>query len=369
MPGQEFIVVSNAAPVTVALEPAHNALYSLLLLIRADHLSGLSDWVTRTANILTPAEQRQHQLVIIGLHYAVLPQQSWSSFPAYVDHLATLDPVALRDKMLATYAEFPPLVEGEGQPCSNEPSPVDWAAVLKDEDSYLGFLRERFAAKYIDQELEAQAYSSVVDPPAMQDLIVSHLRQMWDRYLAPEWARVEPMLRGAVQAFQQVDFGDMSRFEAARLIVNRDLEGEKWSQMFEQAERVIFVPTAHVGPYLGKFYSGGTLWVLFGARLPEGVQFHAPDLSRAEILVRLGALADDNRLRILRWIAERGELSSQDLIASLGLSQSTVSRHLKQLTATGYLAERRCDGAKCYTLQLERIQNTLQAVAAYLVGS
>ena len=32
MPGQDFIVTPDTAPITVALEPAHNALYSLLLL-------------------------------------------------------------------------------------------------------------------------------------------------------------------------------------------------------------------------------------------------------------------------------------------------------------------------------------------------
>jgi DNA-binding transcriptional ArsR family regulator len=134
-------------------------------------------------------------------------------------------------------------------------------------------------------------------------------------------------------------------------------------------KQVIFVPSAHIGPYLGKHWAGGdTLWVFFGARLPEGVPFHAPDLSRAEIVVRLSALADDNRLRILKLISEKGELSSQEIMASLGFSQSAASRHLKQLSATGYLSERRCNGAKCYQLNPERIENTLRAVSSFLLG-
>jgi DNA-binding transcriptional ArsR family regulator len=110
------------------------------------------------------------------------------------------------------------------------------------------------------------------------------------------------------------------------------------------------------------------LWVLFGARLPEGTQFQAPDLSRTEIVVRLSALADDNRLQILKLILEQGELSSQEIMASLEFSQSAASRHLKQLSATGYLSERRCNGAKCYQLNPERIENTLQAVSNFLLG-
>jgi len=369
MPEQDFIVIPDAAPVTVALEPVQNAIYSLLLLTKAEHISGLSDWVPRTVNTLTPRERKRHELVFIGLHYALVPEQSWSSFPVYVDHLATRNPNALRDKMLTAYAKRPLLTNGENQVWYDEPHPIDLGAILKDVDSYLDFLRERYDMDKSDAELEAQAYSYVVDPPAMQDLIVSHLRKMWDEYLAPEWERVEPMLRDSVNAFQQIDLGKMSKLEAAQLITGQELEREEWEWKFEQVEKVVFVPSAHVGPYLGKLWAGGdTLWVLFGARLPEGVQFHAPDLSRTEIVVRLSALADDNRLRILKLVSEKGELSSQDIMASLGFSQSAASRHLQQLSATSYLSERRCNGAKCYQLNRERIEDTLHAVSSFLLG-
>jgi DNA-binding transcriptional ArsR family regulator len=53
----------------------------------------------------------------------------------------------------------------------------------------------------------------------------------------------------------------------------------------------------------------------------------------------------------------------------LELSQSTASRHLNQLTAAGYLSSRRVDGAKCYQLHQERIEETLQAISAYLLCS
>ena len=370
MPGQEdFIEIPEAAPIAVALGPAQNAFHSLVLLAQAEDLSGLSDWVTRTADALTLRERKRHKLMFFGLYFAMLPEQSWPSFPAYVDHLATRNPNTLRDKLLAVYARHPPLPHDENQPWYDKVPPIDLEAILKDVDSYLDFLRERYEMSQLDAEIEAQAYSYIVDPPAMQDLIVSHLRKMWDEYLAPEWEQVEPMLQDAVKAFQQVDFSKMSKFEAARLITGQELERKKWDWALERAERVVFVPSAHLGPYLGKLWAGGDiLWVLFGARLPEGAQFQAPDLSRAEIVVRLSALADDNRLQILKLISEKGELSSQDIMTSLEFSQSAASRHLKQLSATGYLSERRCNGAKCYQLNPERIENTLQAVSSFLLG-
>jgi DNA-binding transcriptional ArsR family regulator len=245
--------------------------------------------------------------------------------------------------------------------------PIDREAILKNADAYLDFLRKRFCADAIDEALETRAYTYVMDPPALQDLIVSFLRDMWQEHLAAEWERVRPMLNDAVAAFQQMDLGRMSKREAAEAVIGRKLK-EAWEEILTSAERIVFIPSAHVGPYLWNLRVGGMLYIVFGARLPSGVQYSAPDLSRAEILVRLNALADDNRLRILQLVSDEGEQRSQDIISRLDLSQSTVSRHLKQLVATGYLGERRCNGAKCYQLETERIKDTLQAISTFLLG-
>ncbi len=369
MPVEDVIVQPEQTPVVVALEPAHHAVHSMLLVVEAEKLSGLAEWVTRTADSMSHGERKQHEFVILGFFHAIFPGASWPSFPAYVDHLATRDPRALRDRMLEVYASFRPKAAGPDRARVSDVSGVDLEAVLKDERSYLAFLRERFDASRVDDELEARAYSYVVDPPTMQELIVTHLRKMWNEHLESEWARVQPMLIDSVRAFEQTDLRKMDRREAVAWVIGRELEGEHWQELLDQADRIVLVPSAHVGPYENKFRDGGNLWLLFGARLPEGSQFYAPDLSRAEIVVRLSALADDNRLRILRTVAEAGELASQDIMAGLGLSQSAASRHLKQLSATGYLLERRCNGAKCYRLDPKRIQDTLQAVSKFLLTS
>ena len=49
-----------------------------------------------------------------------------------------------------------------------------WPAALKSVEAYLGFLRERFDPARLDEELEARAFAYVVDPPAMQKLIVDN---------------------------------------------------------------------------------------------------------------------------------------------------------------------------------------------------
>jgi DNA-binding transcriptional ArsR family regulator len=367
VPEQDFIIAPAIQPVRVSLAPTQNAFHSLWLLTKADQISGLGDWVTHTLEALTPQERKRHNLVMIGFSYAVTPRKSWSSFPVYVDHLASLSPIALRDKLLDTYARFLPLEGDACQEMADDPLPLDKEAILESVDAYLDFLQARFPPNCIDTELESNAYTYLLDPPAMQQLIVSHLRFMWHNYLALEWQRVEPMLEDAVAAFQQIDLSQMSRLEAGELITGQKLEEKWWQKKLQQAEQVVFVPSAHVGPYLGKFKTGNTFGVVFGARLPQGVRFHAPDLSRAEILVRLSALADETRLRILKLVSEEGELSSQEIMGRLDLSQSAASRHLKQLSAASYLWERRCQGAKCYSLNPERIEDTLEAISAFLL--
>jgi len=367
------VAASTESPISVALEPAHNALNNLGLLakaaIRADELSGLHEWVTRTAAALTPEQRHTNNLVMYGLHFAVAPDQSWPSFPAYINHLASLEPTIMRDWLFNAYSQ---VCEEEDGYCpipdpANDRNPLDTAPLLASVDAFLDFLSERFPPENVIPEIESEAHRYLNDPPAMQSLIVSHLRNMWDEILAPEWYRVLPMLQASVEAFRQLDLGAMSRFEAAQRVLDHELDEHK-RQELEGVERLVFVPSAHLGPYLGKYKFGNTLWVLFGARIPAGVQVHAPDLSRAEILVRLSALADDTRLRILKLVAEEGEQSSQNIMTHLELSQSAASRHLKQLYATGYLAARRCNGAKCFKLNANRVEDTLRAISLFLLG-
>lgn len=361
MPEMDLYVAPDAQAVRVSLEPAFNGLNSLVLLNKADRLSGLDEWVTRTAAAAAPEVRRRHHLVFNGFYFALLPQRSFPSFPTYVAALAAEEPVRLRDRLLDTYDRIPPR--------SADATPPDRAALLASEDTFLRYLLERFPPENVDPGMEAEAHTYLNDPPAMQALIVSHLEHMWTQVLAPEWARVTPMLQAAVAAMRQLPLDQLSLEEAARQITGQELDLETcWDGALEKAERVVFVPSAHLGPYLGRFAAGDTVWVLYGARSPAGFPEVSPELSRADLLVRLNALADDTRLRIIRLILDRGECSSKDIMSELELSQSAASRHLKQLSASGYLKERRCDGAKCYSLNPERVRDLLQALSGFLLG-
>jgi DNA-binding transcriptional ArsR family regulator len=351
--------------IRISLEEARSAVHSLLLLVKGANHPGVADWVTSTRQAMSRAERKANELVVMGLHYAILPAESWHSFPAYIDHLAAMDSVALRDKMLVVYETMP--CEEALSKINDQRELIDLPTALTSADFYLTYLRQRFAPENVDELIERSAYELVSNPVELQRVVVEHLRFMWQKFLSAEYQRARPVLQQAVRALMQTNMKGLSMADAARLATGQDLNDEKWEKSFSAARRLVLVPHPHTGPYTMKLMGkDSTLFLFIGAHLPAGSTYYAPDLTRSEILVRLSALTDDTRLQILHLIAVNGELRSQEIIDELELSQSAASRHLTQLTAAGYLKERRCDGAKCYSLNIERVSDTLQAVAGFL---
>ncbi len=368
VPVTDLLSTTPASPVTFSLEPVYNAFNSLSLLTRADMLSGLDDWVTRTLASLTKDRLRQHEVIFVGLYFAVEPTRSFPSFAAYIDDMARQTPEALRDRVFEAYARLSPCDETE--PLT---APTDMPSLLADRAVFLQYLRERFSPDHVIESIEMEAHALLNDPIRLRNQIVEHLQTMWQTVLAPEWTRVTPMLQACVDAYQQIDFSGQTLVQVAESIVGHALTDD-WRQKISTFDRLVCVPSAHLGPYLMKYNqwrnapanAPRTLTLLFGARQPQGIAAVSPDLSRSELLVRLVALADDTRLRVLRLIAEQGEMCSPDIIRQLDLSQSAASRHLQQLTATGYLEERRREGAKCYSLSADHVDDTFRALLRYL---
>jgi DNA-binding transcriptional ArsR family regulator len=358
LPTSDLLYPGDEKTVTVSLSPAYNIQHLLYLLTQAGDVSGFDEWIYRTAAAMTPEERLANDVVMVGLYYSVVPDDDYPSFPAFIDSLAAESPIALRNRILDVYLrKFKDAENGRV---------MSYDELLADVNTFLSALTTSLSGHEIIPEIERRAYTYLIDPPSMQQLIVSHMRNMWYKYLAVEWERVRPMLQQSVQAFSTADLSAMDRQAAAEYVIGRSIEGEHWFSMLDKIERIAFVPSAHVGPYVAKVKREDTIYLIFGARQPENAGEPVADLSRAELLVRLGALADDTRLSILKLVADDGELRSQDIMQQLVLSQSATSRHLQQLAAAGFLNERRCNGAKCYALNGDRISATLQALGSFL---
>jgi DNA-binding transcriptional ArsR family regulator len=357
----EKIKVGNSL---VMVEPAMNAFISMLLISTARDEPGIHEWVTKTYAQMSNEEHFRHKLVTIGFHYSILPQVPGSSFESYLDQLESTPPSEFRNRLLNAYSQICFTKESQG----TENQPVDWDEALSSANNYVEFLRSRFGDELIDEEVETRAYQYVIDPAALKQLITGHIRWFWKNYLQAEWTRVRPMLEESARAFNQIDFGDQTRVEIVQLITGKDISETKWGDQLVNAKDLIFIPNAHIGPYIRSSKVQDSFYIYFGAHLPEGSEIRVPELDRAEIVSRISALADDTRLQILQLIAERGEMRSQEIMEVINLSQPSVSRYLSQLTAAGFLQERRANGAKAYILNEDRIEKTLKAVSAFLLG-
>lgn len=353
----------------VMIEPALNAFVSMLLISKAEDEPGIHEWVTKTRLQMSSEERFRHKLVTIGFHYSILPQVPGASFEAYLEDLESTPPSKLRERLLKAYSEI--CLTGKIPEDQNQP--VDWEEVLTSAKNYVEFLRARFGDHLTDEEVEARAYEYVIDPAALKQLVTGHIRWFWKNYLQAEWTRVRPMLEESAKAFNQIDYSNMTRMQMIEFVTGKDVSSEpklqsNWANDLEQASKLVFIPNAHIGPYIRADKIQDILYFYFGAHLPEGSDIRVPELDRAEIVSRISALADDTRLQILQLIAERGEMRSQEIMEVVNLSQPSVSRYLSQLTAAGFLQERRANGAKAYILNEDRIEKTLQAVRAFLLG-
>jgi biotin operon repressor len=360
----DLIIAPQVVSVQLALEPAYNAMCSLFALALAEQYSGYGEWVVKTAKALPQERAYKNRLLCDALDTLFLAyknDKTWPDFPAYIEELSQEDPYWLRDIMLDNIAHYAR---------NNMPDfKLDQERFLNELDYYIGIFQNYITPQHyeIDRTLFADAQTLLNDPPAMLDAYIEHLTVMWNDVLAPEWGRNLPLLQESINAFERLDYSGMTAYEAVRTVAGRDVRGSGgWDRKLKGIQRMIFVPSAHAAPYMCKFGVGDTIRIIFGARVPESVRGGSPALSRSELLVRLNALSDETRLRILELLSQHGEMCAQDIIEVLGLSQSSVSRHLNQLVATGYIIERRREVAKCYTLNLDRFDNTLGALGRFL---
>lgn len=356
----ELIAPAKTLTVSFALDPVQNAITDLVMLTTAD-TSGFADWIKETADAI-PEELMETTRRVVGFIWSFVDNKPMPSFPAWLEYIESKGPFEIRDEAVEELLTHAHRVLGD----EVEDIP-DAAQILEDEEVYLGLMKRIYQAKGKDYEDGCcdYEYDFYRDPVANHKLAIDHLKVMWEKYLGPEWERNVPILEESIAAFETIDFSGKSFEEILRLVADREVP-DKWEGHPDDIYQVVFVPSPHIGPYLIGAFGIDRLQVTFGARIPKGASIASPALSRSELITRLNALADDTRLRILSALAQEGEMGAQEIISKLSLSQSAASRHLRQLTATGYLVEQRREGAKSYRLNPSRIEDAFSALRDFL---
>jgi DNA-binding transcriptional ArsR family regulator len=364
----DVILAPATVQVRVILHEANTLMNSLRLINIADLHSGLGEWVQTTASALDENRKKRNRIVAEMVDDVACVMKAMSS----TDNMTFIELIQEIEK--APVDDFREgMVRWIREKSDNYPGDE---VVLASRDSYVNFVKALMAQKWaekghdVNEDEWTDRYHYIMNPQQLKDDAVEHLRYMWNTYLKAEWKRIKPTLQEAVEVFSSVDFSNMTGFEAIEAITGRNMRGkDDFEENIRQAERLTFVPSAHLGPYIG--WGPCEDWpkhivFLFGARLPKNAVVKSTALGRSELLVRLSALADETRLKILELLTQHEELCAQDFITELDLSQSSASRHLRQLTASGFLTERRRDVAKCYALNTDRIEDTMRALKDFL---
>lgn len=363
MVDRDYVYVPQNIKVDFEVLPALNALQSIHQLTMVKEKSGFSQWTHEMAASLPQDMYEALEALLTTmwpLFFDVLfPGPSFASFTAYLDALEALDPIQTRDQVIAQWREM--------YPTSFDANP---ASILESLENLTAWAKEMLSQKHEEWAEEASHcfalnYELFHNPEGTLRQAIQQLRWIWDTHLEAEWNRVQKMLQESATAHRRLDFEHMTGLEALKKVTGRDLS-EAFGEKLANVDHICFVPSAHIGPYVSVLHEGRLGYVIFGARLPRESQFTSSELSRAELVTRLTALADNTRLHILELLTTHDELCAQDIIEILNLSQSSVSRHLSQLSATGYITERRREVAKCYSLNNERVVDILRALTNFL---
>lgn len=369
--GSHRLLAPSSTLLEVSLEPVYNLLNSLSGLEAIESNPGLDDWTIETSARLT---NEQRTLVRIFFYYIgvevlsnlIEPGPATESFPAFLNALAALDAVQLRDTILrhATESDTQHL-----HPDYEPHEPMDTRRALADVNYMIAYT-ERVSQKdeLIDRDLIIRLHALLVDAPQLKATLINFLRTMWDDYLAAEWERVRPILQQSVDALSQIDTSNIPIMVALQRIIGRDLNSVLEASELAKFERIQFIPSKHNGPYITTFGNATTLRIVFGARIPPEMKHGDSPLDNAELLNRLKAMGDETRLNILIALRRQGELATGEIMDQFDLNKSAASRHLRSLHASGLINERRdVDGkGKFYTLSDEGIAEMVDTVQTLL---
>jgi DNA-binding transcriptional ArsR family regulator len=346
-----------AAPVPILL---HSLLLMKVCATNSSVLPGIAPWPHEALRRLSESQRDDIHCMYWFLGDRLFFDYYHLTFPQFLQELERTDATALRDDVIGW------MKHKEGF--------TSLEAVLNDFSVYESFIQPIYHEKAellgpYDAGFHRRLWALLQDPPALKARIVHFLTTAWDQLLHQEWKRIQPLLTESVELFSQRDYSGMSTSAVVKYVTTRDLASEEYfEKSIHNATYLMFVPSPYLGPYVTWMHDEVTQrdMVFFGVRQPRDVGHQNAALRRSELLVWLNALADETRLRMLEMLAREEEICAQDFITTLELSQSSASRHLRQLTASGYVTERRRDVAKCYSLNRERVEDTVRALQQLL---
>jgi DNA-binding transcriptional ArsR family regulator len=345
---------STEPGICISPETIHNILCSICNIDQ--EVENLSLWVDHTRSVIPPEDRK---LCGQCCEVAIFVPPDWNKgFDAWLQYFRSLDPEFIANTMLDR------LVINARLNLPGQPIP-ERKLLRQDYQVFEDLTRRLYDAmqECAPEDATDRDFANLQDPGLWRDRLASFMTRMWEGSLKEEWSRVESMVNDSVKAFRETPLQGTSLEEKLCFLTGREAIPEIWMKILSKMEEIIWVPSPHIGPYMILFHQTETqAWFISRARLPKGSSVRSVLLDKSDLLVRLSALSDPIRLEIVHMAAAQGVITTQTIMDGLGLTQSSTSRHLAQLAATGILHVDSGEKTKRYSLNLPRYEETIQSL-------
>lgn len=342
-----FVADRATQKITFEMAPVRNQLTSLCLL--GQDMDYISPWVDQTVKRLSKKKRTVVER-ICGLAMLVREFQP-KSFKEFMQQIEDVEPDRLVHMQVDNFRHwYAHIVDSRSVPPTEE--------LIGNVDKCVEMEREIHGAleRTFDEKQTRTDWETKMSGGVYRDETIAVVRELYEAYLAPEWENIEPALEDTVAAFRSVDYSRGSLEEKLQRVADRDMIPASWLRMLAPARKIVVIPSIHIGPYMLLLDVTATeAWIVVPAHAPEEATVSTARLDRSELMMRLEALSDETRLKILEMAKAREEITTQLVMDELGLSQSSASRHLLQLTATGLLSVDASERTKRYRLNRKRV--------------
>ncbi len=192
-------------------------------------------------------------------------------------------------------------------------------------------------------------------PEELRERMVRLIERFYREHYQQEMPNRLPGLERSVTAHRNQPLADVGAL--ARRLTGRATsclepqEGGRPAICPGPYERLIFMPSLDMGAYVSCASVGRVHGLVYPCE-PEFLGASPEQAEEARLARIYKALADEQRLRILRMLRER-EMYAQEIVERTGLHQSVVSRHLAFMKAVGLLHARKQNNMKFFSLNPE----------------
>ncbi len=357
-----FVLPAHALErVALAYAPLVEAFFSLDVVNEPKHHPLHHGWVRRFRRLEAGLRR---EVGFFAYYYdpyipspiATYPTGAYASFESDIERLLALDDETVRYEFTAPFAGQTAISRGYS------PDDEQWRAVALEQAAAAGVIA-----------LATLAFDS---PRRLIERFCGMLEDYWTAAFAAEWRRIEPEIAASLEhgGRELATVGLYGFLESLGLGIRVDHGAGRFSldRLHDHVveigagEQLVLNPSYYLWPHVR---------VNCEAPWPYAVAYPTPfsrrrarlDLPPVELVRPLKALAHDLRLEIVRLVAERPR-STQELAPLLRLSESAVSKHLRQLSDAHILSSTREGYYVLYHLEDERLESIASTLRAFVHG-